>query len=143
MEKKEKYKTNKKEEKNMEKHTLRDWAIYLDDQTGNLCVSLTYLLETDKKIDKLHIPCVVLPINANCYPAIDESHNDYYASCGVNVLDQTYKFRAGYAPLTITKVNKVVYTIETIEEKVREVTLSDLEKELGCKLKIIAEDKKK
>ena len=124
------------EKKNEREHELKDIQLFEED--GQYYLKLKYLLEDEHRISELNIPKVELPFNAKLYPYIYSNF-----CCGP---ENRYTLQSSYGePLKIVPVrpfNKcpVCYTETTIKEKHKEMTLAEIEKKLGYKIKIVAEE---
>lgn len=91
-------------------------------------LDMTYTIETPEEINELHIPRVMLPISNK---DIKFRHaREYYGGevCTVDI---------GFGPCRVLESNKHFYTIKTIETKTQEMTLDEIEKKLGHKVKIV------
>ena len=124
------------------KKTHKLEKIELVEECGQYYLDVTYLIEDDHKIEKLWIPRIRIPFNANIYPDITGDRNPLFLS-----LDPIFKINASadsHGDLRIEKLhNTVLFTTETIKEKTHEMTISEIEKKLGYKIKIVSEGKKK
>lgn len=95
------------------------------------CLDVTYHIEDDAEIRELHIPYLQLPLNHNYIEIRNDwnsSYNRYTAYCG---LSEAKMFG------TISENAGECFTIKTIKEKTKEMTLEEIEKKLGHKVKIV------
>lgn len=106
--------------------------IKLVNEGKHFYLDMTYLVDTanDKKI--VHIPRVLLPIRP------DELELATHRYCGVDYVKVGWR-RGGEARyFDAIRDKEGVYFTETIlEEKVHEMTLDEIEKKLGHKVKIV------
>lgn len=95
------------------------------------CLDITYRVEDDKEIREFNIPYLQLPLISNRFIVRNES-DEYYS---------TYVADVGYGKVrmfgSITRDAGPCYTIKTIKEKTKEMTLAEIEKKLGHKVKIV------
>lgn len=95
------------------------------------CLDVTYHIEDDAKIQELHIPYLQLPINSSKITIRndwDPYYNRYTADVG---LREVKMFG------TVSENAGECFTIKTIKEKTKEMTLEEIEKKLGHKVKIV------
>lgn len=127
------------------KHKLTYINLYEED--GQYYLRLEYQIEDDSGIHKLEIPQVEIPFNSKAFPDLVQStetgeeigrYNLYYPKTLCTLKTGHYPMYVKKAPSEIVN-HKVFYTIKTIEEKVKEVTMKDIEKKFGCKVKIVRE----
>lgn len=96
-----------------------------NDQYG-YSLALTYNIEDLGKVTELHIPKVSLPFK------------DYKL-----VIERPYAYGNMFADVGFGRVellpgdDKNYFTIKTIKEKTKEMTLAEIEKKLGHKVKIV------
>lgn len=110
--------------------TLKDLKLYKEHDKHYLSALLEY--EDKRGIYEVSIPKIELPIASDCS------------------IDYTYE-ASGHRPNTIVTVdfgfgklyaapvdddNKLYFTLTCIEEKVRKMTLAEIEKELGYKIEL-------
>jgi hypothetical protein len=95
------------------------------------CLDVTYHIEDDAEIRELHIPYLQLPLNHN-YIKI---RNDWCSSYN----RYTAEFNLSEARMfgTISETAGECFTIKTIKTKTKEMTLEEIEKKLGHKVKIV------
>ena len=104
-------------------HEITEW--YLD---------LTYEYEDKKGIYEIHIPRVILPISDNMMPFIDINRSRYHDPC---IQMGVYKLPLAEAETKHGVEGKYPYTIKTLNEKCQEMTLEEVEKKLGYKIKLV------
>lgn len=96
------------------------------------CLDMTYRVEDDKEVREVHIPYLQLPISPTIF-AIGNDWNEYYSF---------YTADVGFGPMrlfgTVGKDKGECFTIKTIKEKTKEMTLAEIEKKLGHKVKIVS-----
>lgn len=123
---------------------LKEKEVFVEN--SQLYLKLVYQYEDNIGVRELIIPKMKLGINANITPCITtEGHYiylDYHASYYSN------KFELHRSDIVIKKngethlCENAAYVINTIKEKPRELTLSEIEKKLGYKIKLVSEDHK-
>ena len=95
------------------------------------CLDVTYHIEDDAEIRELHIPYLQLPLSLDRIKIRNEQskyYNLYTAECG---LSEVKMFG------TVAADMGECFTIKTIKEKTKEMTLEEIEKKLGHKVKIV------
>lgn len=131
------------EKKNERKHELKD--IQLFEENGQYYLKLKYVIENEHHVKELEIPKVEIPVNANVYPHIDYTRDIYGNKYIGHHLNEKCELYVGYGNLKMLpgetlEANHVYYTEKTIKEKHKEMTLAEIEKKLGYKIKIVAEE---
>mgnify|MGYP003292955981 CR=1 FL=1 len=93
-------------------------------------VSVKYRVESDRDIREIDIPKIRLPINPNLLRL--RTFGQYSHQCEANI-------GFGYLPCEYVKRDghDIYFTETVIEEKTHEMTLDEIEKELGYKVKIV------
>lgn len=107
----------------MNKVTLKNVEL-VEEKTGEIYLDLTYRCEDDKHIKEVHMPRVRLDLSWNG----DIDLGDERATICLGD-DNRYEL---YDTNTEAR-----FTIRIIEEKVQELTLTEIEKKLGYKIKIV------
>lgn len=112
-----------------EKVELTD--IELIENDHGFCLDMTYRVEDEAEIREFHIPCLKLGISRDGFKitTVDDGfYKTYLADVGF-----------GVTRMLPTKVARkdVCYTMKTIETKTKEMTLDEIEKKLGHKVKIV------
>lgn len=100
-------------------------------------LDLTYTLDSPMMIKELHIPRVVIPLNTNFIKInrYDDFQHDDFQSCHIT---QDYFVDLGFGEMRLSPdVNGAAFTIKTVKEKTKEMTLEEIEKKLGHKVKIV------
>lgn len=121
----------------MKTHELKDIQLY--EENGNYYLRLKYLCEDDTSIFEMEIPKVDIRFNKNIYPSLNYSrYRDDREECTLSNFRGSLQVHPGET----SEANHVFYTIKTLEEKHIELTVSEIEKRLGYKIKIVSEDKK-
>lgn len=105
--------------------------VKLVENSYGYCLDITYRVEDDKEVREFNIPCLQLPLNPHTFKIrndCDEYSNFYIAD-------------VGYGPMkmfgTVARDRGECYTIKVLETKTKEMTLEEIEKKLGHKVKII------
>lgn len=96
-------------------------------------LDLTYTLDSPTMVQELHIPKVVIPLNTNL---IKINRYDDFQCCHIT---QDYFVDLGFGEMRLSPdVNGAAFTIKTVKEKTKEMTLEEIEKKLGHKVKIVS-----
>ena len=108
--------------------------LILDHDDTGYFLSATYRLESESDVRELNIPRIRLPIKSNDLTIKDTR--------GLSCWNDRYMVAdLGFGYLTMgclkTDDHDVYFTETVIEEKTHEMTLDDIEKKLGYKVKII------
>lgn len=134
--------------KNEKTHKLTNIELVEDD--GQYYLSVEYLIEDANRIKKLTIPRVEIPFNSKVIPEITEEYDEEYWEIGrfgerlCRWPETHWAIKTGYGnTMKIAKLDGISYTVETIKEKEHEMTIEEIEKKLGYKIKIVSGDKKK
>lgn len=130
------------EKKNERKHELKD--IQLFEEKGQYYLKLKYIIEDEYSVKELEIPKVMLPFT-DAYPYIEKSV-DYNGritllprtTCRLMVTNTSLPMCAGET--TESCGCEVFFTEKIIKEKHKEMTLAEIERKLGYKIKIVAEE---
>ena len=113
-----------------EKAELKD--VKLIKKNNSYYLDLTYRVEDDKEVREFNIPCLHLPINNGRFRIIHEHNLPYY---------NRYLADIGFGETRMLGADACecgsCYTIKTIETKTKEMTLEEIEKKLGHKVKIV------
>lgn len=118
---------------------LKDVKLYKEDNTYFLDV--TYETETDAYVSVINIPRVLLPLSNTCNIISDYSEEvvkgirNPKVSLGLSLDIEL--------PIYRKCVFNEYYTEKIIKEKTKEMTLAEIEKKLGHKVKLISEESKK
>ena len=130
---------------NDKKHELTN--IELFEENGQYYLKLKYILEDDFKKEEVEIPKARLPFNKNIFPELTINTGrggpfdpDYTEALVHTGYGNSIKLQRGEIPDT---PGEVFYVVRTIEKKHKEMTVAEIEKELGYKIKIIADKKEK
>lgn len=105
-------------------------------KTDEYTLDLTYILDSPTKTQALHIPRVVLPLNTKCINF--DRYDDVY-----HILPEwNYFVDLGFGEMRLLPdKDGLAFRIKTIEEKTKEMTLEEIEKKLGHKVKIVSKEK--
>lgn len=137
------------EKKNERKHELKDILLFEED--GQYYLKLKYIIEDEHSVKELEIPRVVLPFTDG-FPIVKrdfdyKEYDVYYDKVGRLVelpcMNLCTLSTCG-TKLNLSKGNTrlskdVFFTERIIKEKHKEMTLAEIEKKLGYKIKIVAE----
>lgn len=134
--------------KNEKTHKLTNIELVEDD--GQYYLSVEYLIEDANRIEKVTIPRVEVPFNSKVMPELTEEYDEPCWEIG-NFGERlgyprriNHYIKTGYGnTMKIAKLDGISYTVETIKEKEHEMTIEEIEKKLGYKIKIVSGDKKK
>lgn len=97
-------------------------------------LDITWTVETPERIEEIHIPRVSLPISADVIQLYESSDFVYGG--------KNYAVNMGFGKLPVRTINGVAYTITTVKEKTQEMTLEEIERKLGHKVKIVTKEMK-
>jgi hypothetical protein len=99
---------------------------------GEYSLDLTYVLDSPTMTQELHIPRIAIPLNPN--------NIKIKADCDCVVgAPVRYYADLGFGEMKLLPdKNGAAFTITTIEEKPKEMTLDEIEKKLGYKVKIVS-----
>lgn len=127
----------------MKKHEYKSVELY--EEKGQYYLKLVFTTEDDREIAEVTVPRVKLPLSTDVFPSINIRHD--YDICGYPLPpDATIKCGRG-SDLRLEKgkvddvVDGVYYVAKILEEKTRELTLAEIEKKLGYKVKIVSDKK--
>ena len=112
-----------------EKVELKDVKLKKHPMYG-YCLDVTYQVDRKEDVVEINIPCVKLPISCDGLTITSEN----MSFCTVTTADVGFGDQEVFIEL-----GKPAYTIKTIKEKTREMTLEEIEKELGHKVKIVSD----
>lgn len=87
-------------------------------------LALTYRVESLDQVSEVHIPRVVLPFK-NDPITVEQNYTGAWIDVGF-----------GMTPI-LTGTNGTYFTTKVIKEKTKEMTLEEIEKKLGHKVKIV------
>lgn len=123
----------------MRKFELKDAELIKED--GKYYLTTKYTLETDYDIRDVTVTKVPLPLNA--YPDVrEETPEILWADNSPIAPPSTWYIDLGYGHIMLPGVPESFYTEKVIKEKVQELTLAEIEKKLGHKVKVVSEKKK-
>lgn len=118
---------------------LKKAEIYNEDNTYYL--NVIYIRDTDTMISEINVPRILLPLDkTNCLINIDRYNIDILGRPIDNV---TFRLYNGIALPVYKATGNVYFTEKILEYKTKEMTLSEIEKKLGYKIKILSEENKK
>lgn len=131
----------------MYKKEIKNARIYKE-ADGRYYIDLRYTEEDDRKITETHIPKLHIPLESGHINTFNicsfdpgqgrETGADYvFGNHAFRMYEGVSTFRTEDGELELYK--NVLFTKKVIEEKVQEMTLSEIEKKLGYKVKIISE----
>lgn len=112
----------------MPAYRLKDLQLHKDPQWESYYLSAVYTSDEQDGLYEIRIPRIELPVRFGMPDIIISM------ACGCEV-ERTIDL--GFGELTMPKP----FIKKLIKSKVREMTMADIEKELGCKVKIVSEDK--
>lgn len=109
----------------------------LIEEDGQFYLSITCLCENERQIREIVIPRVTLPLNRHT-PMNVTGENSYariwpYENVSLHLEDHNFKLKP---------VGGKYFTETVIKEKTQELTLEEIEKRLGYKVKIVSGGKK-
>ena len=95
------------------------------------CLDITYQVEDDTEIREVHIPYLQLPLNSNRLVI----RNDWDEYCNFYVADVGFGKTRMFG--SVARDRGECYTIKVLKTKTKEMTLEEIEKKLGHKVKIV------
>lgn len=109
---------------------VKDLQLYQEDNKYHLKADLFH--EDKKGFYEITIPKIKFPIINNVSINTETTHDIW------NGTQKTAHIDFGFGDLEIIpdKFTEIFYTVTCIEEKVQEMTLDEIEKELGYKIKL-------
>lgn len=107
----------------MDNVTLKDLKLVKDQNRRGYALEATYIIENDSGIYEAKIDGVRLPVNPSYCMMASSLSSDAYWERSIDI---------GYGDQPFDS-----YTVTTLEEKVKEITMADIEKKFGCKVKIV------
>lgn len=127
---------------------LKERKVFEED--NRLYLKLVYEYEDEHGVYELIIPKLDLEIRTDCLPII----NRYFYGGPMNILDcyinrdsDTFNLLRDDVAVkkngVTLKFEKAAFVTNTLKEKPHEMTIADIEKKLGYKVKLISEDSKK
>lgn len=114
--------------------TVKDLQLYKENNKYYLSALLDH--EDKRGIYEVSMPKIRLPIYSDC--AINAESNNYFGTPHYTV---TVNFGFGELDVESLDENNNFYTLTCLEEKVYEMTLAEIEKELGYKIKLKEENR--
>lgn len=130
----------------MNKTTITNAKLFEED--GKYYLSLTATKETNKDIREIKIPRIIMPFTKNATLDINttvyERETPFWTPIGVDFRDRytECKISFGDTAFPIEEKNGVAYVEKVIKEKTQELTLEEIERRLGYKVKIVSGGKK-
>lgn len=125
----------------MEKSEIKNIRLY--EENGRYYLSLNYIYEDDNSIKEFEIPKVKLPFSKNSFLNIKSDYYDSYGRVDHYLIVNNANFELCRAECSMEGVfGEHEFVFKTIEKKATEMTISEIEKRLGYKIKIVSEDKK-
>lgn len=118
----------------LEKLELHEEILDKKHDSRRYYLSATYIRETDTKIERITIPEINLPMAYFTEPAMTLTED---------CLGPRVFIDMGFGDLAIHQVDGKFYTIDTIKEKTVDMTMAEIEKKLGHKIRIIGDGEKK
>lgn len=119
-------------QRNGVKIELQDVTLNRKDEYG-YSLALTYTINGPNTTHELHIPRIVIPQSPSFINIVNE--RDY--------IGDNYTIDIGWDNLRMyPDVAGAAFTIKAIEEKTKEMTLEEIEKKLGHKVKIVSKETK-
>lgn len=114
-----------------------------DESTDSYYLDVTYEYEDDKGYYEMHIPHVRLPFSEKKTPYISTIGSNYFNGCKITYGDDELTLCEGQTKhmddLDLGDKYCAFYTVKTLKEKRQEMTLEEVEKKLGYKIKIVSE----
>lgn len=118
------------------KSTLEDIQLY--EEEGQYYLRLRYIVEDEYAIKELEIPKARIPLDAGSAPEVSVSNNPR-GHVDEAILNTGFGYQMELRAGETKEANHVYYTVKTLQAKPKEMTVSEIEKKLGYKVKIISE----
>lgn len=129
----------------MYKKEIKNARLYKE-HDGKYYIDLRYTEEDDRKITETHIPKLHIALESGNINPFNIFNSDRIAETGADYVLGYHAFRMYEGVSTfrtedgeLELYENVLFTEKVIEEKVQEMTLSEIEKKLGYKVKIVSE----
>ena len=114
----------------MIKNTIKNAKLIKED--GQLYLDLTMTVEDEHSIKEVYIPKVKLGIGNYGFEITTTSPYELKPEYYIDFVGNKFE---------CMEVDHVAYTVKVIKEKAKEMTISEIEKKLGYKIKIVGEGK--
>ena len=111
----------------------------LFNEKGLYYIDVTYRHEDERVIEEINIPKLEIPLLPFGRVDISCDYYDCAISPSARPLIIGHAFNIGSDRLHMREKNGVAYTVKIIEEKAQEMTIDEIEKKLGYKVKIVNE----
>lgn len=126
---------------------LENLVLHHDKKSNEYYLSAEYYAEDDKGIYKIEIPHIVLNVRTDRLPGVTEFLCDPPVAVSYAPPMRVREVDLGFGGLRLgtakhSAFGERYYTITTIKEKTQELTLEEIEKRLGHKVKIVSEKTK-
>lgn len=121
---------------NYESVELKDYEVKVDEKNKKLFLKLVYVAENKYGVFEITIPKVLLDISTKHVPKIISRSSSGYVCLPSNSMLSTGKM---VYFLDNDKDNNVC-TVKKVEDKIHEMTISEIENKLGYKIKIINDE---
>lgn len=125
---------------------LKESEVTYDKETHELYLRMVYEYEAKDGVHELHIPKMRLGIFGDKLPVIGREYmsNIWRAGCGLHEF-QLYEadFEVPDKNGNLQKLNERYFADVLVKENPVEMTLEEIEKEIGYKIKIVSEKKEK
>lgn len=97
-------------------------------------LDVIYEAENEKGVYELHIPHIEIPLQIDRIPTIHVENNGFMSdTCCIEWLDSRMHTRMDNTKHDV----KGFYSLKTLKEKRQEMTLEEVEKKLGYKIKLV------
>lgn len=108
-----------------------------DEMTGGYYLDVTYEYEDNRGYYEMHFPHARLPFYEKDMPTLNRGMGIgwYSDSPNVSLYDNTLQLAKGKSKHE--EKGEYYYTIKTLKEKHHEMTLEEVEKKLGYKIKLV------
>ena len=125
----------------MDKITIKNAKLY--EKRGKFYIDVTYFRETDAEVQEIHIPKLYIPlVNSSGGLYIYTDWMDDYIGAStrktVYCLNHFYPECGEHGLRICENDDGAPYTIRVIEKKTQEMTIEEIEKKLGYKIKVVA-----
>lgn len=118
----------------MEEIKVKKAKLYEED--GCYYIDVTYIYENDRVIKEVHFPKVPMPITEWTGDVNKEIIRRPYSDICFG--STKYSIKLGELLMPLEPINGIAYSEKVIEEKTQEMTIEEIEKRLGYKIKVVA-----
>lgn len=127
----------------MTKSKLKDLELLWDPDHKEYFLRAKYETEDEHRVTEHIIPHIVLPVT-DSFEVVADTFSTWVKgdfTCNIGFGELQLREAYVYIPSDSNPVSKACYASRVIEEKTQEMTIEEIEKKLGYKIKIVGSDK--